>query len=76
MLCYNLNNLIVGGDFNTCLRVIDRLPVAAKKECSTGSLKNLLQSCNLMDGWNTKNPSNLGFTYFDKKNVTVDLTIL
>ena len=66
--CDNLNNLIVGGDFKTCLKVIDRLPVAAKTDRSTGSLKNLLQSCNLMDGWNTKYPSNPGLMYFDKKN--------
>ena len=75
--CDNLNNLIVGGDFNTYLRVIDRLPVAAKTDCSTGSLNKMLQSCNLIDCWNTKYPSNPGFTYFDKKiNPTVDLTTL
>ena len=75
--CDNLNNLIVGGDFNTCLRVIDRLPVAAKTDRSTVSVNKMLQSSNLIDCWNTKYPSNPGFTYFDKKiNPTVDLTTL
>lgn len=65
--CQNLNNLIVG-DFNTSLKVIDRYPVAARIDRCIASLNNMLQSCKLVDSWNTKYPSTPGFTYYDKKN--------
>ena len=73
--CDNLNNIIVGGDFNTCIRVIDKYPRATKTDHCITPLNNMLQSCQLIDSWCTKYPSKSAFTYFDKKIIAiVDLT--
>ena len=73
--CDNLNNIVVGGDFNTCVRVIDRHPTATKTDHSIAILNEMMQSCQLIDVWSMKHPTTPGFTYFDKKTkAIVDLT--
>ena len=55
---------IVGGDFNCqldCKKIQDRSPVL---------LKNLLQRNDLIDTWRAINPTDLGFTRYEKSSQT------
>ena len=47
--CNNLNNVILGGDFSTCLRPEDRYPRLVNKANNTSALKNLIAKCNHVD---------------------------
>ena len=62
----NKNNLILGGDFNCCLRDIDRNPPTHLTDGSRNNFKNLLQNHNLFDLWNENCIDQTCFTYTDK----------
>ena len=66
--CDNLNNVILGGDFNTCLTKNDRYPTTNHNDKSIITLRRLLTKCTLTDTWQSKNNNKPGYTYHDKKN--------
>ena len=55
----NKNNLILSGDFNCCLRDIDRNPPTHLMDGSRCILKNLLLKNNLIDLWHTTKTTKL-----------------
>ena len=63
----NTDNIIMAGDFNTCLRNIDRMPDLGRVDRSVTNLNSLLKTCKLNDLWMTHHPQSPGFTYYDKK---------
>ena len=61
------SNIIVGGDFNTCLRDIDREPKTHLKDSSRSKLNNIITNLKLIDTWASKHTNKNGFTYLDKR---------
>ena len=59
-------NLIIGGDFNSCLREMDREPKTHLKDTSRNKLNDVMNSLSLIDVWASKHPDIKGFTYMDK----------
>ena len=66
----NMDNLIIGGDFNCCLSENDRYPPNKKQSKSDDALKSFLKQCNLNDCWKYSNSNLDGYTYYDKKTKT------
>ena len=66
----NTNNLIIMGDFNCCLNNTDRTPQTHLKDKSRNTLSKLIQTLNLLDGWEQKHKDQTGFTYVDVPNNT------
>ena len=60
----------MAGDFNTCLRDIDRSPPTHLKDPSRKLLKNLIVKFNITDIWDFKHSNKKGFTFLDKRNDT------
>ena len=64
----NIQNLIVAGDFNACLKKTDRSPESAKMDKSDVAFEYMLKHTLLKDTWQIGKSSSPGFTYFDKKS--------
>ena len=66
----NTDNILIGGDFNSCLGESDRYPPKNKLSKSDLALNSLLKACKLKDCWQFSNPDLNGYTYYDKKSKT------
>ena len=62
----NENNVVIAGDFNVCIRQIDRFPQKSVKDQTARCFTDLLKKCNLHDSWVEKYPEKTRFTYYDK----------
>ena len=61
---YDVDNLIIGGDFNIHLEEIDkRGGKDITKTKSRPSLKNLINQCKVVDVWRMRNPDKICFTW-------------
>ena len=59
----NVNSLVIGGDFNCCLREIDRSSGTNTNDTSRNGLINLMRELCLTDIWQKTHPHSPGFTW-------------
>ena len=59
----NVNSLIIGGDFNCCLRDIDRSSATNMNDSSRNGLFNLMRELSLTDIWHKIHPNSPGYTW-------------
>ena len=63
----NINNLIVCGDFNCCLRDNDRSTATHLKDKSRRSFSELIKNLQLIDHWDSRGTKISNFTWTDGK---------
>ena len=63
----NINNLVVCGDFNCCLRDNDRSTATQLKDKSRLSFSELIKNLQLIDHWDSRGTKISNFTWTDGK---------